>query len=62
MEMTAIVGFLLVFSTLCPCATSHRLSGTSNRGTKVRIRIDYSTPRRGLQPLDVNFPGEPLCR
>ena len=55
MEMTAIVGFLLVFSTLSSWATSHRRAGTSNRGRKVRNRIDYSTAGGGLQAPDEGF-------
>ena len=56
MEMTAIVGFLLVFSTLFPWAIRHRRAGTSHRGRKVRNRIDYSTAGCALQAPDEGFP------
>ena len=69
MEMTAIVGILLVFSTLSSRAIRHRRAGTSNRGRKVRNRIDYSTGGCALQALGKGFPigfkekkwPKPLC-
>ena len=43
MEMTAIWGSLLVFSTPFSFAAGHRSSGTSSRGEKVRNQMDFIT-------------------